>query len=471
MAFSYIYRRFFEVELLHGFYLDRSAAEPYWNLSDNQKAVALGAYDIGRDLDIVPTPETAAALKNFRILFKKTPLGFMAGIEVKEATGADNRLLSLPVIPIPDDFVLRFRLVLRNPWFWNFTHSRLRPSLPGKFYFTNHASDGQRVFPDLAIITPDHLPGKWYELGERVATDTGLVYEAQMKTNSIPGDAGAPWSLVDLHHFYLTDQDRNLIPSRIAYSFPAESGATHADFHLQKDGADAIPIQAFDNPAGLRQVDLDFHSAAPGSYQLVVTCDDGYADTMPVVINDELYLGKIDQLSAPLEELPGANPDNRFVKAVNRSERQQLSKTAQETAGILEIRHQPGLDRYRLLEDGGHLRMEGPPGNQVRTPPVFRLSLRARPTYWHYIHSSGFAGISNVAGDVALRPVDGQNRLVSLLPHPLLNDRSREIKLAYEIDGAPVVFREKKLPNPDNYVLKECEQRTKICSEIFLNGI
>lgn len=470
MAFSYIYRRLFEVRLLHGYYLDQSETEPFWNLNQSQLEEALSMYDIFQDLEISPDVETSKIIRRNRLLFRRTRTGFIVGIEVKEEVH-NNQMLSFPFIPIQDELRLRFRLKVRNPFLWSFTQTRLRPTLSAKYYFTNQEGNGSRSYPMLARRTSDYMPGNWYEMGERVQeVGTTNIYEALMKNDTAPSNANPSWSLVDTNYYYLTEEDRSLIPKRVAYAFPEEALVTDATVSLI--GASFNKTHTVSDPAQLRKVELNFYDAPVGEYELLVeSLNNNYRDRRMVVLDDALFLGHIDNLHTPVAGLPGGDPENRVIKDVSRVGRQARSREASETDGWIEIIHQPDLNQFRLLEDGGYLRMEGTPGNEQRQHPVFEIALRPRISYWHYISLKGYGSVQNVNGDVSLQVVDGENQLVTTRPRPFLSAGS-PVRMTYEVPNTnPVTTIQRRLPNPDNFALKEVDQKTKIGSEVFLNRI
>jgi len=93
------YKRLFEVQLLHHYWLD-DASILFDALPESRKTKLLLAYDARSFLEIEPTPTTANKLKAFRGIFKTTAPGFMVAVP-KGVVIPDNELFSF-VITITD---------------------------------------------------------------------------------------------------------------------------------------------------------------------------------------------------------------------------------------------------------------------------------------------------------------------------------------------------------------------------------
>jgi len=96
------YKRLFEVQLLHHYWLD-DASVLFDTLPESRKTKLLLAYDSRSFLEIKPTPSTANKLKAFRGIFKSTAPGFMVAVP-KDTIISDTELFSFVITITDADF-------------------------------------------------------------------------------------------------------------------------------------------------------------------------------------------------------------------------------------------------------------------------------------------------------------------------------------------------------------------------------
>ncbi|MCB0483403.1 MAG: hypothetical protein KDC37_02460, partial [Flavobacteriales bacterium] len=130
-----LFKRLFEVRILHGYFLDHWFADsddkPDLFQAYRDDAASTGnakrafvlenKYNILRHLNIEPTAKTAKLLDGLRMRWRPIPTGFMAGIEVSRTQAG----AFFPKISLPMDTVWSFVLRLRNAHFYNITNHAL----------------------------------------------------------------------------------------------------------------------------------------------------------------------------------------------------------------------------------------------------------------------------------------------------------------------------------------------------------
>lgn len=117
-----LYKRLFEVRLLHHYWLDQGIAifdhDPYFD--QKKKETRLQTYDIRSFLAITPTERTAKALKGCGCLFKESASGFL--------------IITTNQVPITADTVFEFIVTVKDPAFFIYTALTLRPQAIYELY-------------------------------------------------------------------------------------------------------------------------------------------------------------------------------------------------------------------------------------------------------------------------------------------------------------------------------------------------
>lgn len=114
MSFSVTYGLLFEVTLFHNYFLN-NGEETFASMADTDKEKMLQQFNTDTFITIIPTLETNAVLKNYKMVFKKTKTGFKVYIKVKETDETD------PFIKIPADLNLKFLIKINDYQFGNYT--------------------------------------------------------------------------------------------------------------------------------------------------------------------------------------------------------------------------------------------------------------------------------------------------------------------------------------------------------------
>jgi hypothetical protein len=473
-----IFKKLFEVRILHGYYTDNWFAnllgEPgsffdYGTDPDpavravqrrEQQAFVLeNKYDILRDISIEPTPATARLMEGLRMRWRRLPTGFLAGLEVeKRETG--GLVQFAPKVVLEPGMRWTFLLRIRNAWFYNITNHAMRPTMPGHYYFTNMAAaDDGKVFPSLSVQLPPFSNQRHWEMGELLRSgnqvmaanvDTANLADFTAIANIDDANPGG-----DTWHEWAHSGDRRALPKSFKYRFDAKFGAanpvTDAVFVLSDTAGNQIKsitrsyTAAAPAPA---EILLDFRQlpVAPGASDAEKlrpkTLPDGWYD-IRVSINGAIFETRRVLLRSDL-------PDDQSI------------------LGIVELGLGPTAPAFSLL-DGGLLNTAPvPDSNPGRWQgPVFEIRFMNRPTYWHYRiqKSEGLPAADLDMGEFIF--FRNRQSIEAQTPRRLSQARV-PVQLSVPPPGAA---GDVLLPNPEPPGLRFDHQRKIYYSELFLSTI
>lgn len=186
------YKKIVEVEVWHD----------YYQVFQEGVSSFLPSYNILNDLDFIPSPDCQRALKNNRLLFKKTAKGFQLIVRVDATTGQ-------PFVPFSPKSRFDFFVVVKNPYFFNFTNLNLTQKDRSLYYFNNLSENEKNaLFLTKKMEEFDEIQD--YELGDLV-TNTGKIYEAKepFSSNEVFSTSGKWIEVNDTAQVaYVTKQDR-----------------------------------------------------------------------------------------------------------------------------------------------------------------------------------------------------------------------------------------------------------------------
>lgn len=144
MAFSIVYKRLLEVSVLHEYFLyakkeNANYVKGYDLLTEEEKTDVLSKYNIHDILEIQPDEATQKLLQAYRMVFSKSPDGFVIGIR----SDANDK----PSILIDETLVLTFLVTLRAPFFHNYTGLRFLAEKESIYHFSN-LTNNYKVYTD-----------------------------------------------------------------------------------------------------------------------------------------------------------------------------------------------------------------------------------------------------------------------------------------------------------------------------------
>ena len=109
-----LYKRLFEVNLLHDYYLVSADGSSFFEKSKATKEALLKSklnhrmYNVTDFFEIEPSETTKKSLSEFKLIYRKTALGFVLGIQVKEELTLGATLYK-PRFKFPETLTLLFQ--------------------------------------------------------------------------------------------------------------------------------------------------------------------------------------------------------------------------------------------------------------------------------------------------------------------------------------------------------------------------
>lgn len=404
MSFNISFRRLAEVRILHSFYLENDATKPFYSLSEENKTQRLikSGYDIRNDISITPTDESLVFLKNHKMAFLPTFVGFVLAIEVEPKNG-----LTKPKANLPLDWRVAFEINIKNGDWQTFTNTKLKTTQsPLRLYWTNNDDITGKVLPSLAAPLTVLDAAKQYEMGE---------WTLQNNTPNRAQDNTGQWLTSEPYHQYATEADRRALP-RLCRFFAPMPLAIKVEVVLTKVNDTSNPpfeakwlVESSSKETPLSKIGLDL-SINPidkklipsGLYNLNIVCEDKNAV-------------KTTTTYQKLALLNGINP-NCF--------------------GVVELVQKAGLPNAQSLFNAD--------GSVVENGRIFEIRLQNRITYWQYRELRGalLNDIDNAFHDIL------DDALVTKIPHALTRTQM-------PIDFADDI----KLPSPTRLTIRERNNR------------
>lgn len=382
-----IFKRLFEVRILHGYYLDnwfadasgkKAVFQDYGaNAADktkNQHFILENKYNILQDISIEPTAETQRLIQQFRMRWRTTPTGFFVGLEVsRENAGAAAKFF--PKIQLPPDIHWSFLLRSKNALLQSFTNHALRPTLPARYHFTNLVPAGEaKTFPSLSMHLPlfNSIDDRTWEMGELMRSGSA-VKAAEQDTES-GNDFIKVFDFNKNWHHYAHSFDRKVLPKSFVYRFdprfnPDTQPVLSAEFSLHTlDGTLVKTISQTYTAAAPAPVllPLDFQ------YQPIPPNATEEEKLKPIPIGDGWYTFKVKINNAAFE--------SRNVLLHTET------GTGSQVFGLVDISSSATQPQFNLFHGDGSLNVQPvPDANPLRWQgPVFEVRLLGRFTYWQY---------------------------------------------------------------------------------------
>lgn len=330
------YETFFELKILHHFFLD-NGEELYDKLSDKEKFKIQNKYRVQDFLSIVPTAHTMKLLSGNQILCKATDQGLITGVRYKMEAGKKK-----PLVAPDDSLVLNFRISIHDGLFNNYTSLPLNPQPGYVYYFTNESSFQKRTSPALSALSNVFKSGTTYYPGDMLvnnATNPTKLYIAQKKNSTNPSSAAAgTWKEDTLvGGKLLSYAGSNDLIRRCGHIFVYEITETGKVPVLQIEdrNGNSLTLKTAIETGDFNKVKTDLSRFPEGLYKAKITASGGYSDEF-------LFFHTTDASAWAVVDI--------CVKTADAS--------------------------YNLLTNEGTLKS-----------PVFTLRFKNRYTFWRYIGS------------------------------------------------------------------------------------
>ncbi|MCV9930358.1 hypothetical protein OIU83_22050 [Flavobacterium sp. LS1R49] len=163
MSFNTTYGLLFEITLFHNYFLN-NGKDAYTGMSTDDQKKMLQKFDSDSFTTIIPTIETNTQLKNYKMILKKTKMGFRVYIKSKE--GIENESF----IKTPLDLKLDFIITINDYQFENYTD--LEFTLNRMFLFSNVKPLSEPVdFKYIPDINDNILISNDYLVSEKTTID------------------------------------------------------------------------------------------------------------------------------------------------------------------------------------------------------------------------------------------------------------------------------------------------------------
>ncbi|MBU2950217.1 hypothetical protein KO493_05875 [Tamlana agarivorans] len=433
-----LYKPLFEVNLLHDYYLISSDGGSFFEKTKAEKEALIKTklsqqtYNVTDFFGIEPTEATKKILSEYKLIYKKTTLGFLVGIEVMEELKLGAKVYK-PRFELPDNLSLTFSINVVVTNFLSMTNISMRPTLPTIYYFTNkdkiefvEAESSYKTLP-ISVEAEPYQNGIRYEMGALVKFGAGLR-EALEFTMTSSSNLSFWGKLNDKR--YVTNADRVLLPAIFNYPVKKEQNITQLQVVLEDQDGNLIKSITKSSISPLQNVHLNFEfidetienpvAISEGFYNLKIKENGGSEISYSVYLNESLYV------------------------------KNQL--------GIIDVRLDVTDSPFSLLDVDGYIKTRVENTGEYTSHPVYELRFKNRKTYWRYNKDPKFQ-----AEDVS----------VDLNPHVVFEPVTKKIisKKPKGLTRALVPFisgaNEKILPYPKTPSLKV--EGRRMFSEIYIN--
>ncbi|WP_433763616.1 hypothetical protein [Flavobacterium ginsenosidimutans] len=173
MSYSSTYGLYFQVTLLHNYFLN-NGEETFASMTDDKKEKMMQQFSSDAFIAITPTLETNIVLKNYKMVFKKNKTGF--GIYIKLKDELD------PFIKVPADLNLTFLIKINDYQFENYTN--LDFALTQAYLFSNVKPLTEPVsFKYIPKISDNKLISNAYLVSEKTTADLLSILQPSEQQN------------------------------------------------------------------------------------------------------------------------------------------------------------------------------------------------------------------------------------------------------------------------------------------------
>jgi hypothetical protein len=269
-----LYRKIFEVEINHDYFLLPGGIEKY--SSD---------YSVATIFSIRPSPDTIRLLRDLQMIFRTTASGFVLLIKSQFIKSTNVYISS---VDFTADLCFTFIWTLKDPYFLNYTNQRVSENDKKIYYFSNRNGSTVGTVNYLNRPVPSfgttYLNEPLYRLGD-IVKEGGATFELIEKESPVtnfPANA-ALWQKINTAEVnYVNPDDRlSLQGSRYVYARPNTNPGEFITARLLDANNHEVPLGSVTG-TGLLQNEyrtsrdggdpvnfiLDFSRLNPGFYTL-----------------------------------------------------------------------------------------------------------------------------------------------------------------------------------------------------------
>ena len=430
---EYLFKKLFEVQILHDYFLTTADATSFFERNKTEKddllsqKLAHNLYDLRNIFTIEANEDTKLRMNEYGLIFTETALGFIVGQRVLSENLAGATVYR-PYLTVPASVSLSFSIQPLINHFISITSLCFRTKLPAVYYFSNRDKEvlDEVTAPPYASLQlankfGEHQTGMKHEMGALINFGGTLREAIQATDGSIP----AHWEDVEDRGF-ASNADRILLPNNFTYFPDIEDAITELKFVLEDESSSQIKTITKSSSAILQNVPLNFskvdetdensNDIPSGMYTLKVKENTGPEIAYPIYLNESLY------------------NKNAF--------------------GIIDIRFDEEDSPFSLLDTAGFLKTRITAADVLLPHPVFEIRFKNRRTYWRYQSEAGFSAQDILDTSGHLDDVSG--KLVSKKPKALTQS------LVPFINGTSQM-----LPHPKISGIRV--EKEKTFSEIYIN--
>lgn len=284
MSFSIQYRPLFSLDMLHDFYLseDLELFDGDTKLRDAIVPHQQKNYQLSRDLDISPTPDCSQILTDHQLVFKPTNRGFFVAAKVQQIPVVSPAAFS-PFNPLDEPLCLRFKVNIKNPFFFNFTNFRIDKNADSGqrylYYFSNRVKNADNKLY-LSQPIPKQNLNQGYLAGDLYLSGVGLFEALQdiPPNNNISNYWKQIYKGQTPHFQFITHLDRLTLQPAVFEHTVFNGTQKHQElniliFNVDDQFVDQQHFTAYDpanTSATLRSCSVDLRKMKPGVYRLEV---------------------------------------------------------------------------------------------------------------------------------------------------------------------------------------------------------
>jgi hypothetical protein len=420
------YKRLFEVQLLHEYYLTNAEETTIFHdmskkdiflqkmLNENVPSVSNGiSYEV---------PDAVKQIfENYRLKLVPGYAGFAAMAQVTEKILPDGTTVYMPRSPIPAEIGIIIQLKLKKFRLPAITNTRINKNISTTFYFTNQDLGSPKTFPVLSAPIAAFDTNYAYEQGELYAAIDGKICQYYVNDANpdflvVPGDG------------YANTADELVVPLRFNYRFNDPDNVMKSKFELTDHSGKVVRSWSFTyKQPGKNQI-LDVGSSQRPRL-------DSSEEKIAALPLSTTIPANIYTLKVTINDTKDAT-----YRLIFFDENQSL----QDSWAVVVIKAFVDNPAFSLYEDDGYLKYRKMTDGTITHPPVFELRVKSRISFWRYINDRHSK--LKLDNNSPFLQRSGIKNLVSKLPRTA----SALPKMFTVKDNNGVILQKKFLPNPDS---------------------
>jgi len=422
-----IYKKLFEVQLLHEYYLTKTDETTVFD-DLNNKDVFLndnftnGVPNAGDDLLYLLPPAIQEVFNNFHLRLVPSYAGFSVMTKVTENVLSDGTIAYKPLVQMPATANLLVQLSPKNNLLVTVTNKRIDKNIPAVYYFTNEDIPSAKTFPVLSAGIPVFDSSYAYEQGELYTDSSGklcLFYMNGSAKDFLPvtGDG------------YANTSDELLVPLQFNYRFNGTDNVTKANFELIDHTGKTVRSYEFVSELPLKKQLINFSNNQNPA--IVDPPDDAIASLPLSGVSAETVYSlsvTINDTATVVQKLIFFDDDDILTGCW----------------GIVNIKPQVTNTEYNLYDANGLILYRKKTDGTVANPaPVFEVRVKSRATFWRYINDRNGILKDDISPSFLQR--DGTNNLASLVPR----NASALPRMFTIKNSSGNITKQQFLPNPE----------------------